>query len=77
MGCALPLLASCADPGATFSTVRVYPMGDNRYTITCVDSVGYCASQAAKQCPRGYENTSNSNNPRDYGRTTWIIRCTA
>jgi hypothetical protein len=73
------LLSGCvstSDPNAAFSTVRVEPMGRNQYMISCVDSAAYCARQANRSCPGGnYDVVSNTNNPRDFGRTTMIIRC--
>jgi hypothetical protein len=70
-------LAGCVstDPDAPLSFVRVYPMGTSQFMITCVDSPGFCASQAAKTCPTGFDVVSNSSNPADYGRMTMIIKC--
>jgi hypothetical protein len=70
-------LAGCAstDPNATFSAVRVYPMGPDQFMITCVDSPGYCANQAARSCPAGFDVTSNVTNPADYGRMTMTVKC--
>jgi hypothetical protein len=74
----LSLLGGCIstdDPSAPLSAVRVYPMGPSQFMVTCVDSPGYCANQATRLCPQGFDVTSNTTNPRDYGRMTMIIRC--
>lgn len=73
------LLGACVstdDPNAPLSAVRVYEMGPEQYMITCVDSPRYCAEQAQRACPTGFDVDSNSANPRDFGRMTLIIRCT-
>lgn len=73
------LLAGCVstdDPNAPLSAVRVYEMAQDQYMITCVDSPGYCAEQAQRSCPAGFDVDSNTTNPRDFGRMTMIIRCT-
>ena len=43
--------------------------------ITCVDSPGYCAQQASRYCPQGFQVSSNTSNPADHGRMTMIIKC--
>jgi hypothetical protein len=71
-------IAACVstdDPNATFSAVRLYPMGSGQYMITCVDSPGYCARQATRSCPSGFDVVSNTTNPADYGRMTMIVKC--
>jgi len=78
--CAALSLAGCevsqTDPNATFSAVRAYPMSGGQVMITCVDSNQYCAEQASRSCPGGFDVSSTSVNPADYGRMTMIIRCT-
>jgi hypothetical protein len=71
------MLGGCvsADPDAMFSTVRAHPMGPDQFMITCVDSPRYCAEQAPKSCPSGFDVVSNSSNPADHGRMTMIIKC--
>ena len=73
------LIAGCAvsttDPDATMSAVRRTQMGEHQWMITCVDSPQYCASLANRTCPQGYDVTSNTVNPNDYGRMTMIIKC--
>jgi hypothetical protein len=72
------MVAACVstdDPHATFSAVRVYPMGAGQFMITCVDSPGYCARQATRSCPSGFDVVSNTTNPADYGRMTMIVKC--
>lgn len=72
------LLTGCvstSDPNALLSTVRVSPMGPKQWMITCVDSPQYCAEQANRICPQGFDVTSNTVNPADYGRMTMIIKC--
>ena len=78
------LLSGCAgyrpgtgmdDPDATFSAVHRYPMGPSQWMISCVDSPAYCASAANKSCPQGFDVTSNTTNPADYGRMTMVIKC--
>lgn len=72
----IPVLASaCADPNAFLSPVRVYDAGPGQYMITCVDSPAYCTQQAAIKCPRGFDITSNTINPQDFGRMTMVVRC--
>jgi len=66
---------STNDPNAPLSAVRVYPMGPSQYMVTCVDSPGYCAQQANRSCPQGFDVTSNTTNPADYGRMTMTIKC--
>ena len=68
-------LAGCADSDAFFSPVRNYPMGHKQYMVTCVDSPGYCAREANKLCPQGFDVTSNVTNEADYGRMTMTINC--
>ena len=43
--------------------------------VACVDSPAYCAEESARKCPSGFDVTSNTVNPADYGRMTMIIRC--
>lgn len=66
---------STSDSNAAFSTVRSYPMGPSQYMVTCVDSPRYCAAESNKLCPKGFDVTSNTTNPADYGRMTMIIKC--
>ncbi len=70
-------LSACAmdDPNSTFSAVHVQRMGNNGYMISCVDSPAYCADQAGKVCPQGFDVTSNVTNPADFGRMTMTIKC--
>lgn len=68
-------LTACNDPDALFSNVRVASMGPGQYAVSCVDGAGNCARQANRACPRGYDVTSNTINPLDYGRMTMIVRC--
>lgn len=70
-GCAVTM----ADPNATFSAVRVYPMGPSQYMITCVDSPSYCTTQAVKQCAQGFDVVNTSTNSGDYNRMTMIVKC--
>lgn len=73
------LLGACVstdDPNAPLSAVRAYEMAPEQYMITCVDSPRYCAEQAKRSCPAGFDVDSNSTNPQDFGRMTLIIRCT-
>jgi hypothetical protein len=63
-----------ADPNATFSPVRVAPMGPEQYMINCVDSPRYYAQQANRVCPAAYDVVSNVNSA-DFGRMTMIVRC--
>jgi hypothetical protein len=72
---ALGSCVSTTDPHATFSKVRVEPMGPGQFMITCVDSPSYCAQQANRQCPAAYDVVSNTSNPADFGRMTMIVRC--
>lgn len=81
---AVSLCAACAilygcvsttDSGAILSAVRSYPMGPGQFMVTCVDSPAYCANESNKLCPQGFNVTSNTTNPQDYGRMTMIIRC--
>jgi len=77
--CALALgssgCVSTDDPNAMFSAVRVEPMGPGQFMISCVDSPKYCAQQAVKSCPSGFDVASNVTNPADYGRMTMIVKC--
>jgi hypothetical protein len=41
----------------------------------CVDSPSYCAHEANKLCPQGFDVTSNVTNAADYGRMTMTIKC--
>lgn len=73
-------LAGCVsktDSKAFLSTVRSEPMGPNQYMVACVDSPKYCAQEANKLCPKGFDVTSNVVNEADYGRMTMIIKCAA
>jgi hypothetical protein len=73
-------LAGCGgmrNPNAMFSAVRVNPMGPGQFMVSCVDSPGYCAGEANKRCPAGFDVTSNVVNPKDHGRMTMIVRCHA
>lgn len=67
---------STDDPDATLSAVRAYEMAGGQVMVTCVDSPRYCAEQATRSCPTGFDVISNTTNPADYGRMTMIIRCT-
>ena len=73
------LLAGCAisntDPNAPMSAVRLQQMGKDQYMITCVDNPVFCARLANNTCPQGYNVTSNTTNPSDFGRMTMIIKC--
>lgn len=75
--CTAPLLAACVtnDSDALFSTVRSTPMGPGQHMVSCVDSPAYCAHESNRLCPEGFDVTSNTVNPSDYGRMTMIIRC--
>lgn len=66
---------SSTDPNAPLSRVRVSPMGPGQYMVSCVDSPQHCATQAVRLCPQGFDVTSNTANPADYGRMTMIIKC--
>lgn len=66
---------STTDSGAFLSAVRSYPMGPGQFMVTCVDSPVYCANESNKLCPQGFDVTSNTTNPQDFGRMTMIIRC--
>lgn len=71
----LAACVSASDPNAFLSAVRAHDMGNGQFMITCVDSPRYCAEQAPRSCPGGFDVVSNSSNPADYGRMTMIIRC--
>lgn len=74
----LSLLTGCVstnDPNAPLSTVRVNAMGPNQWMISCIDSAQYCAEQANKHCPNGFDVVSHVTNAADYGRMTMIIKC--
>lgn len=70
-GCAV----SSTDPYATFSRVRVAPLGPGQYMVSCVDSPQYCAAEANRVCPGGLAVVSNTVNPADFGRMTMIVKC--
>jgi len=72
------LLAGCVstdNPDAPLSTVRVEPMGPQQFMISCVDSPRFCAQQAVRSCPNGFDVVSNVTNPADFGRMTMIVKC--
>lgn len=71
----LQACVSTTDSKAMFSAVRSYPMGPGQYMVTCVDSPKYCANEANKLCPSGFDVTSNTANAADHGRMTMIIKC--
>jgi hypothetical protein len=79
VGAALLALAGCVvsnnDPNARFSRVRVSPLGQRQYMVSCVDSPQYCAQEANQLCPAGLDVVSNTTNPADYGRMTMIVKC--
>lgn len=66
---------STTDSKAPLSAVRSNPMGPGQYMVSCVDSPTYCANEANKLCPRGFDVSSNVTNAADYGRMTMIIKC--
>jgi hypothetical protein len=75
---AVALLSACIstnDSSAFLSTVRSTPMGPSQFMVACVDSPMYCAAEANKLCPQGFDVKSNVTNPADYGRMTMIIKC--
>jgi len=72
---ALSGCVSTTDSGAYFSAVRSKAMGPGQFMVTCVDSPMYCANEANKLCPAGFDVVSNVTNPADYGRMTMIIKC--
>lgn len=72
------LLAGCistTDSKAPLSAVRSTPMGPNQFMVSCVDSPSYCAREATKLCPQGFDVSSSVTNPADYGRMTMTIKC--
>lgn len=71
----LTACVSTTDPTAMLSAVRVEPLGQGQFMVSCVDSPKYCAQQAVKACPGQFDVVSNTTNAADYGRMTMIIRC--
>jgi len=43
--------------------------------VSCVDSPQYCAGEANRLCPIGFDVVSNVANPGDFGRMTMVIKC--
>ena len=68
-------VVSSDDPTATFSRVRVSPMGPSQFMVSCVDSPQLCAEEANRLCQIGFDVVSNVVNPSDSGRMTMIIKC--
>jgi hypothetical protein len=68
---------STTDSKAPLSAVRSSAMGPGQYMVSCVDSPTYCANEANKLCPRGFDVASNVTNAADYGRMTMTIKCHA
>jgi hypothetical protein len=74
MSVSLSACVSSTDPTATFSRVRSSPMGPSQFMVSCVDSPQYCAGEANRLCPIGFDVVSNVANPGDFGRMTMIIK---